>query len=480
MSKQHPKATPQREIGPLGKLKPEADWYEGRDNLQEVVDARLSSLQALLLTEDRIRKAKTENELQHLITNETRKFSGARQIFLLQKKSKRNFQVVCVSSMAITERDTPLIRWVEEIVRNIPDADGGKDSIDFELPGFANTDEEETKRYPFRHLCWQPLKLADGTVFAGMLLARNAPWNTSSLETLDREAEFFAHAWSALNRPGKLHPKPTGSREIKLAITFSALLLLCAPIPLRTLAPVEIIPQDPFIVAAPIDGVIDNILIEPNQSVNARQPLIKFDDTKLRNRLEISERDMRVAEASYQRASQAAFFNEDARHKLAITKAEYELKRSEYKFAAKEFDRTVLMAPQSGLAIFASKDDWKGRPVMTGQQIMYIANPDRVVVQINLPVTDAIAIKKGAAIRLFLDADPLTAITATVTETSYHAQPTDGNALAYKLRAKLYATGKTKPRIGARGTAQIYGDNVPLAYYLFRKPLSWLRQNFGL
>jgi len=480
MSSQRPEATPQRENGPLGKLESGADWYEGRDNLQEVVDARLSSLQSLLLTEDRIRKAKTENELQHLITNETRKFSGARQIFLLRKKSKRNFQVVCVSSMAITERDTPLIRWVEGMVKDLPDVEVNKEAIDFELPGFANANYEETKIYPFRHLCWQPLMLSDGTVFAGMLLARNAPWNNSSLETLSREAEFFAHAWSALKRPDKLRPKATGSREIKLALTFSAILLLGLPIPLRTLAPVEIIPEDPFIVAAPIDGVIDNILIEPNQPINAKEPLVQFDDTKLRNRLEISERDMKVAEASYQRASQAAFFNEDARHKLAITRAEYELKRSEYKFASKEFKRTVLMAPQSGLAIFASKDDWKGKPVMTGQQIMYIANPDKVVVQIDLPVTDAIAIKKGAPIRLFLDADPLAAVTATVTETSYHAQPTDGNALAYKLRARLNTSDKRVPRIGARGTAQIYGDNVPLAYYLFRKPLSWLRQNFGI
>ena len=480
MSKTLPKAENTSKKVPLGKLKADADWYEDQDDLQEVVDARLSSLQSLLVTEDRIRKAKTENELQHLITNETRKFSGARQIFLFRKKSRGNFNVVCVSSMAITERDTPLIRWAEQIVDNLPRDEGDPSAIDFELPGYANSDAEETKCYPFRYMCWQPLKLADGTVFAGLMLARNSPWTASSIDTINREAEFYSHAWAALKRPDRLRPKPAGSREIKLALLFTSLLLLCAPISLRTLAPVEIIAQDPFVVAAPIDGVIDKILIKPNQTISVDQPLIQFDDTKLRNQLELSERDMRVSEAAYRRAARAAFFSEDARHQLAITKAEFELKKSQYKYAAKEFDRTVLRASKSGLAIFASKDDWKGRPVITGEQIMYIANPKKVVVRIDLPVADAIAIKKGAPIRLFLDADPLAAVTATVSETSYHARPTAGNALAYKLRATLDAGKNGVPRIGARGTAQIYGDKVPLAYYLFRRPLSWLRQNLGL
>ena len=480
MTQTNPKTNTTIKIAPLAKLRPDSDWHDEADDIESAIDARLASLQSLLVTEDRIRRAKTENELQHLITNETRKFSGARQVFLLRRKSRANFVVSCVSSMAIADRDTPLIRWIEKTVECILAGNANTDTTDFELPGFADIDAPETKNYPFKYICWQPLKLADGTVFAGMILARNTPWNKSSIDTLAREAEFYAHAWSALKKPKNLKPKPVGSLIIKAAITIAALLVLFLQVPLTTLAPVEVVAKDSFIVSSPIDGVIDKILINPNQFVTKDQPLVEFNDTKFRNQLEIAERDMRVAEANYRRVSQAAFFKEEARHQLAITKAELELKRAEYNYASEEFDRTILKAPRSGLAIFASKDDWKGRPIATGVQIMHIADPSNITVSLNLPVADAIVIKQGAAVRLFLDANPLSAVSAQITETSYHAVPTDGDKMTYRLRANLTNSDIAQPRIGARGTAQIYGENVPLIFYLFRRPLSWLRQNLGI
>ena len=40
--------------------------------------------------------------------------------------------------------------------------------------------------------------------------------------------------------------------------------------------------------------------------------------------------------------------------------------------------------------------------------------------------------------------------------------------------------GQAPPRIGLRGTAKILGDRVPLALYLFRRPLALLRQSLGI
>jgi hypothetical protein len=34
--------------------------------------------------------------------------------------------------------------------------------------------------------------------------------------------------------------------------------------------------------------------------------------------------------------------------------------------------------------------------------------------------------------------------------------------------------------MGLKGTAKIYGDKVPLFYYLMRRPISALRQTFGI
>jgi len=51
--------------------------------------------------------------------------------------------------------------------------------------------------------------------------------------------------------------------------------------------------------------------------------------------------------------------------------------------------------------------------------------------------------------------------------------------LAYKVVASLTENLENKPRIGLRGTARIYGDEVTIFYYLFRTPINILRQWIG-
>jgi hypothetical protein len=50
--------------------------------------------------------------------------------------------------------------------------------------------------------------------------------------------------------------------------------------------------------------------------------------------------------------------------------------------------------------------------------------------------------------------------------------------LGYRLKAS-FADGTRIPRIGLRGTAKIYGEQVSLFYYLMRRPLAALRQLIG-
>ncbi|GLS33897.1 HlyD family secretion protein [Mesorhizobium albiziae] len=138
-----------------------------------------------------------------------------------------------------------------------------------------------------------------------------------------------------------------------------------------------------------------------------------------------------------------------------------------------------MTAPAPGVAIFTYKRDWIGRPVSTGERLMEIADPDKVQLRIDVPVADAIAVQSGAKVRAFLDSDPLRPVAAEVRSASYEAQLTDGNALAYRIYAAIGA-GQAPLRLGIRGTAQISGEKVPLAYYLFRRPIATIRQRFGL
>jgi len=115
-------------------------------------------------------------------------------------------------------------------------------------------------------------------------------------------------------------------------------------------------------------------------------------------------------------------------------------------------------------------------------RVMVIADVKQVALRIDLPVGDAISLSKGARIRVFLDADPLKALSAKLRHASYHAVEQPGSGLVYQVVGDLDTKQKTQiiPRIGLRGTAQIFGNRVLLGFYLFRKPISTMRQYFGI
>ncbi len=86
---------------------------------------------------------------------------------------------------------------------------------------------------------------------------------------------------------------------------------------MSTLAPVEIVAAHPQRVTAPIDGVIKEILVNPNRPVKAGEVVLRFEQTTLRNRCQMAEQEMLVAKSRLDRLSQAAYGDEKARHELA-------------------------------------------------------------------------------------------------------------------------------------------------------------------
>ena len=440
----------------------------------------VSALEMLLSIEDRARESKTEKELQFLIVNETRKLIGARQVFLIQATGQDQFQVKTVSSLAVVDRHTPFIRWIEGIVAQISKDARLGEPVTFSLPGFADPQADETTSYPFRWLLWQPMKLGDGSVFAGLLMARERTWAEGEQLVAGRLSRAFSHAWRALTGAKNLRPGRHLRRLVLPGFLLAVLAAGFVPVPLSALAPVQVVPKQAYNITAPIDGVIKRIEKAPNARVEKGDTLFAFDDTTLKNKYALSDREVGIAEADYRRSMQGAFSQEEARHRLAISRAEYSLKFAKRNYAQELLDQATVNAPISGLLIYSSKDDWEGRPVKTGEKIMQIADPARVKLRIDLPVADSIVLEEGAHVRVFLDSDPLHPFDARVVRVSYHAEAISPDTLAYKLFAEFDGREQSLPLIGARGTAQVFGEPVPLAFYLFRRPISYARQQFGL
>ena len=439
-----------------------------------------SATNLILGIEREARQAESEAELRFLMVNSTRKIVNYRQGFLLSKKGTKNYITDAISSLSAVDRNSNFVRWIEECVDNSVKENGDEDVAFIKVESDGHEENPDAKSYPFGNFVLLPLKLRDHTVFAQLVLARENAWAEEDVVPASRLVETYSHAWEALTGPRILNKR---LRDKTLTAILSGVAIAAAgflPVPLTVLAPAEVTASNPIVVAAPLDGVLEKIEIEPNSMVKKGDLLFRFSDTELKNRVDISGQNVQVAEARYLQAQRNSFADPKSKRNLAIALSELKLKAAEYDYARELLARTEVRAPQDGLVIFSDKDDWTGKPVATGERIMRLANPNKVELTINLPVADSIVLGREARIRLFMDSAPLHPVEARLVNASYHAKPDIDGVLSYRTVARFHNVEESAvPRIGLRGTAQIHGENVPLAFYIFRKPLSVMRQWIG-
>ena len=436
------------------------------------------SAAALLGLEREARQALTTAELGYLMVNGSRVALAFRQAMLVLRHGKGH-RVEAVSSLSAVDRNATFVRWVEGLVARKVAGDNMAKIVSFDARRESAVGDLDASAYPFPRMALVPLALRDGTVFAHLLLTREQPWEEDALVAAARLCEAYAHAWEALTGPGKIKRRMRSRTALLLAAGTALAVAGFLPVPLTVLAPAEVTAAKPFVVAAPIDGVVRTVAVKPNMRVKEGEALFAYDDTELRNRLELAGQAVAVAGARYEQAERTSFADAKAKRELSLALSELKLKRAEYAYASELMAHTTVRAGESGLVIFSGSDEWTGRPVSTGERIMRIADPMRVELTVQVPVGDAIVLHEGARVRLYLDADPLNALDATLVSSAFHAAPDAAGVLAYKVKA-TFADGVAPPRIGLRGTAQIHGEDVSLFYFVFRKPLAAVRQWTGL
>ncbi|MCX5728513.1 MAG: HlyD family efflux transporter periplasmic adaptor subunit, partial [Nitrospirae bacterium] len=259
----------------------------------------------------------------------------------------------------------------------------------------------------------------------------------------------YAYAWRAVGPSNSRRWRWGLSRTTTWILAAATLGALAIPVPMSTLAPAKIVAKDPLIVSAPIDGVIAEILVLPNTVVSEGQVLFKYEDTTFRSEYEISERNLDVAMAQYRRAAQGSFVEAAQKAEVPLLKAEVELRETERNYAHERLTKVEVKAEQAGLLLYTDKSDWIGKPVVVGQRIMELANPQQLEVRIDLAVADAIVLHEGAAVTLFLNANPFSSVPATVSHASYHAEVLPNNTLAYRSagpRIKFFRVGAADRR----------------------------------
>lgn len=452
---------------------PPLPHFEPRSEKREEAQV-FSKLDILLSLETSIRKVATLKELKYLLANETKKLISCKQILLHRaSKHQKLKDIDTVSSLATLDADAPILLWLNKTICEHLDAKGnGIKTFRF------STETAPGGGYPFAYVLHVPFLNRDGILLGAMTFLNEFPFNEKELIYAERLAETASHA-IAVFLPKRMSVKKCFSKPIFAAVSLIAFSLLFLPVPLTVLAPAEIVAYKPAIVTAPMQGVIETIKVEPNTFVNEGALLFSLNKTDLQSIFNVAERDVAIANARHQRAIQGSFKSADSKRDLAVTKAEYQMAIAERNHAASKLKLSDITARKSGIVIFNGKEKWLGKPVETGERIMRIADSKNVRMKIEVDAADAIILQTGASVILFLDSAPLAPISALVETRSYDAEVSNRDNLVFTITAKLEELAGNQPRIGLRGTAQIYGQKEPLWFYLFRKPISALRQIVG-
>ncbi len=440
----------------------------------ENAERQVAGLSLLMQLSKRVREALRPEEIGFVAVNETRQLLSYRQsAFWLHGKG-----VFSVSGIPDLDRGSPYVQWLTQCFKDWQSLD----SCSLRSP---NDMSEELARswteWAPLFAAIAPLKTAQNGMIGLLVFFRDEPWSEQDLTLLSELAAIYAHSLAALNTRAGLWTKLRRkgfSTGLKSALVLLAVCSLLFPVSMSVQAPAEVVPKNPFVVRSPLDTVIDKFHVKPNQSVTEGELLFEFDRVTLEAKYGIASQAYQIAVEEYRQAAQTALVDDSFRVELNTRRGRVDERATEMAYSGQLLDKTEVRAPRSGIVVFAEESDWVGKNVSVGERVLTIADPEQVEILIRLPVGDAIDFELGSRVKLYLTSDPQHPLEGHLRYASYKPETTTYGVAAYRLKAD-FATQAKFPRIGLMGTARIYGEKVSLGYYLFRRPLTALRQRFG-
>ncbi|MFM2112071.1 MAG: hypothetical protein RLZZ271_731 [Pseudomonadota bacterium] len=449
-----------------------------------------SPLLVLLDLIRRAREATSSQELAFLAVNDTHALSAYRQGALWFRIGG----VKCLSGVIQPEINAPYVHWLQAVCSEL------SEKFNQITPVYAVHLSEphgpEWADWLPENGLWVPVqfKTAKGEVIkGGLLLASDAPWTDHSCSLIQEWMAAWSHEWQGWFKPApwswanlryrisrwwSRNSDQVWWKQTRWRISLAILLLLLWPVRLTVLAQGELVPANPATIRAPMDGVLGQFHVNPNEVVKVGQPLFSFEESSLTTRRDVAAQTLATAEAEYRQFVQQALSDNKSKSQLTMLKGKIEEKRAEADYLNDQLARSRVVAPQAGIVMFDDPSEWIGRPVQTGERVMRIAAPGDVEIEAWLSLGDAIPLPEKAQANLYLSAYPLSSVSAQVRYVAHDAIPRPSGSYAYRVRAKL--DDPTSHRVGLKGTVKLHGNWVPLIYWVLRRPVATIRELLGV
>jgi len=393
---------------------------------QTASGANAAALQAVMNLENEALAATDLIALRHIAVNRPRAVIQTGHIFWITRH-KHKIKIDAMSSQSKLDKTTPFIQWMTRqlSVR----ARQGELNVLAQWE-FDNSSEDTPFTYPFTQALFVPL--APDPQRGGLLFTRDNSFKEVDKHLALRLAKIFGMAATTSTRK-KRRNISLNKRVVLWGGSALLAILLAIPVPMTTLAPAEIVAGTPYMITAPFDGVIEDILVQPNTHIKKDTPLLQFVDTAYRNDFILAEKEEAIADAKLRQAAVSSFISDSSKRDIAIAEAEKALASARQDYAQDRLTQTIVTSPKTGLAIYSDPADWRGRHVTTGEAIIQIADTSDLRLRIEAPLTMGESLGGGARIKLFLDNAPLNALEAELVSASYYAKSMPAGHMAYEI-----------------------------------------------
>jgi multidrug resistance efflux pump len=431
----------------------------------------------------RAREALSVEALGFVMVNESKQLFAYRQAAFGRANAlspRLPAEVLAVSGLPQPEVHAPYVQWLAQALHEVA-ATPRTGPFALHAEDLPDLTAREWSTWLPAHALVVPLPGRSGESLGFLLWAREEPWSERDIALANELGSIYAFALARFMKSASWRDRSRllGWPRRHVWLLLAALLLVSlVPVRMTVLAPAEVMPSEPFLVRAPLEGVIDHFNVRPNQAVQAGDPLFDLDTTTLRAHSSVAHKAYEVASEEYRQAAQGAVTDERSKLEMVQRRGELEEKALEMDYSQQLLDRVQVKAARAGVAVFADANDWQGRAVSIGERVLTLADPAKVELTVYLPVHDVMDLEPGSAVTLYPNGTALQSYAATLKTVAYRAEPAHDGLLAYRIKAQ-FDRGESAPRIGLMGMAKLRSDRAPLLYVLLRRPISAARQWLG-
>jgi hypothetical protein len=303
---------------------------------------------SILQLENDCRDSENSTQLNFTIVNNTSTVVQYEKAILLSQKKKNKYKIQTVSNISQIDKKSQYSQLIESLTNHIQ-KNQNPQSIFLINPqeDLSKEQYQELQDYEISNIAYIPIKREkyNNKVNSVLLLFRKENFSDDEkliLEHLSNTFSYFMLSEKNLEKNAFISFLNSLGYMKYLIILIIALMFI--PVKMNVLAPLTIKPKDEHIVTAPIDGIIKEIYVSPNQFVNINDKLIKFDTTDSKNKYFIAQKSLELSKTTLHATKQDSFYNNDSKNRIIQLQAEVKLKESQATFEKSILEKSTIYA----------------------------------------------------------------------------------------------------------------------------------------